>query len=200
MPGRVEHDRDAVGLLVAEHLHQHRREAVDRVGDRALGRRQVGRQRVEGAVREREAVEQEERRHRSAIVRLPTVGRRGSVATVVGVSRAQGVSSPSTTRRAISSIFTRFAIACCCRKRQASCSASAVVVHEHALGPVDDLAGLEPRRRSLDLALERGELGEAAERHLDRRDQVALLERLHDVRRARRRRGPARPARAARTR
>ena len=62
-PGLVEHDRDAVGLLVAEHLHEHRREAEDRVRDRALGRRQVGRERVEGAVRERQAVDQEERRH-----------------------------------------------------------------------------------------------------------------------------------------
>ena len=42
-PGRVEHDRDAVGLLVAEHLHQHRREPEHRVRDRALGRGQVGR-------------------------------------------------------------------------------------------------------------------------------------------------------------
>ena len=41
-PGRVEHDRDVVGLLVGEHLRQHRREAVDRVRDRAV-RRGAGR-------------------------------------------------------------------------------------------------------------------------------------------------------------
>ena len=59
---RVEHHRDVVGLLVGEHLHQHRREPVDRVGDRAVGRGEVGGQRVEGAVRERLPVEQEQLR------------------------------------------------------------------------------------------------------------------------------------------
>ena len=36
-PGRVERHRDVVGLLVGEHLHEHRREPVHRVGDRAVG-------------------------------------------------------------------------------------------------------------------------------------------------------------------
>ena len=56
----VEHDAEVVGLLVGEHLHQHRREAVDRVRDRALGRGEIGGQRVERAERERVAVEQEQ--------------------------------------------------------------------------------------------------------------------------------------------
>ena len=62
--GRVERDRDVVGLLVGEHLGEHRREAVDRVGDRARLGREVGRQREEGPVRERVAVEQQQLRHR----------------------------------------------------------------------------------------------------------------------------------------
>ncbi len=68
---RVEHHGDAVGMLVAEHLHQHRREPEHRVRDGALGRGEIGGQRVEGAVGERQSVDQEERGHRP-IVRRPT--------------------------------------------------------------------------------------------------------------------------------
>ena len=50
--GRVEDHDDLVGVLVGEHLHQHRREPVDRVGDRAVRGGEVGGERVEGAVRE----------------------------------------------------------------------------------------------------------------------------------------------------
>ena len=57
-----------------------------------------------------------------------------------------------------------------------------MLVHQPALGPVDDLAGLEPLGEVGVLVLERDDLLEAAERHLDRRDEVALLERLHEVR------------------
>jgi len=63
-------------------------------------------------------------------------------------------------------------------KIQASCSFRAVGVHEDALGPVDQLAGLEPLGQVTHLGLEAGELGVASERDLDRRDEVALLERL----------------------
>ena len=56
-----------------------------------------------------------------------------------------------------------------------------MVVHQPTLGPVDRLAGLEPRLEVFDVAFQRGELGEAAERDLDRRDEVALLERLDQV-------------------
>jgi hypothetical protein len=61
--GRVEHHREVVGLLVGAHLGEHRREAVDRVRDRARLRREVGRQGKERAVGQRQAVEQEQLRH-----------------------------------------------------------------------------------------------------------------------------------------
>ena len=56
-----------------------------------------------------------------------------------------------------------------------------MLVHQAALGPVDDLARLEPLGEVGVLVLERDDLLEAPERHLDRGDQVALLERLHEV-------------------
>ena len=62
--GRVERDRDVVGLLVGHDLREHRREAVDRVRDRAGLGREVGREREERPVRERVAVEQEQLGHR----------------------------------------------------------------------------------------------------------------------------------------
>ena len=58
----------------------------------------------------------------------------------------------------------------------------AVLVHQQALGPVDQLAGLEllleacwPGRAAARISLE------AAERHLDRRQEVGALERLDEV-------------------
>ena len=56
-----------------------------------------------------------------------------------------------------------------------------VLVHEDALGPVDDLARLEPLGQIADLGLEALQLRVPTERNLDRGDEVALLERLHDV-------------------
>src|SRR5262245_65736725 len=56
-----------------------------------------------------------------------------------------------------------------------------VLVHQPAFGTVDDLARLEPRPAVLDLALERRELREPADGDLDRRHQIALLERLDEI-------------------
>ena len=61
--GRVERDREVVGLLVGDHLGEHRREAVDRVGDGPRLGREVGREREERPVRQRMAVEQQQLRH-----------------------------------------------------------------------------------------------------------------------------------------
>ena len=57
-----------------------------------------------------------------------------------------------------------------------------MLVHQPALGPVDRLARFEPFGEVGVLVLERDDLLEAAERHLDRGQQVALLERLHQIR------------------
>ena len=56
----VERHRDQVGVLVAEQLDQHRREAVDRVRDGPGAGRQGLRQREERPVREAVTVQQEE--------------------------------------------------------------------------------------------------------------------------------------------
>ena len=93
-----------------------------------------------------------------------------------------GVSSPSTTRRAISSTFTRFAIACCWRKRQASCSAMACSSISLPLARSMVFRASSRSCRSPTSRSSAVELGEAAERDLDRGDEVALLERLHQVR------------------
>jgi hypothetical protein len=61
--GRVEHDREVVGLLVGAHFGEHRRESVDRVRDRPRLRREVGRQGEERAISQGQAVEQEQFRH-----------------------------------------------------------------------------------------------------------------------------------------
>ena len=63
--GRVERDRDVIGLLVGDDLGEHRREAVDRVRDGSRLRGEVGREREERPVRQRMAVEQEQFRHRA---------------------------------------------------------------------------------------------------------------------------------------
>ena len=62
--GRVERDRDQVGLFVGEHFGEHRREAVHGIGDGAVLRGEIGRQRKERPVRQGETVEQQELRHR----------------------------------------------------------------------------------------------------------------------------------------
>src|SRR5205823_2439940 len=60
--------------------------------------------------------------------------------------------------------------------------AQLVLVHQLALGPVDDLARLELLLEALVLLVERLQLLEAAERDLERGDQLALLERLDEIR------------------
>ena len=61
LPRDVEGDRDVGRLLVAQHVDQHRGEAVDRVGVLAgRGREVLDRQREERAVGQRVAVEQEQ--------------------------------------------------------------------------------------------------------------------------------------------
>ena len=62
--GRVERDGNVIGDFVGDDLGQHRREAVDRVRDRARLRGQVGRESEERPVGERMAVEQQQFRHR----------------------------------------------------------------------------------------------------------------------------------------
>ena len=53
---------------------------------------------------------------------------------------------------------------------------------QQALGAVDGLARLQALGQVRHLGLDRGDLGEAGPRDLDRRDQVGLAERLDDVR------------------
>ena len=60
----VEGDREVGRLLVAQHVDQHRREAVDRVGVLAgAGREVLDRQREEGPVGEGMSVEEQEATH-----------------------------------------------------------------------------------------------------------------------------------------
>ena len=65
-------------------------------------------------------------------------------------------------------------------------------VHELTLGPVDDLPGLELVLELVGLIVQRLQVAEASECQLDGRDELGLLERLDQVGRGRRRRGPAR--------
>lgn len=53
---------------------------------------------------------------------------------------------------------------------------------QNALGPVDQLAGLQPLGEIGDLLLQGLQLGEAGDGHLDGRDHIALAERLHQIR------------------
>src|SRR5688500_14074752 len=55
------------------------------------------------------------------------------------------------------------------------------LVHQEPLGAVDQLARLELLAERVDLAGEVAQLAEAPDRDLDRRNQVALLERLDEV-------------------
>jgi serine/threonine protein kinase len=57
----------------------------------------------------------------------------------------------------------------------------ALLVHEQALGTVDELARLEPSGEVVDLGLEPGHLAEAPRGDLDGREQVVLLEGLDEV-------------------
>ena len=62
--GQVEGHGDAVGLVVAHEVEQHRREAVDGVGDLAAGKGDVGGEGEEGPVGERVPVDQHHGGHR----------------------------------------------------------------------------------------------------------------------------------------
>ncbi len=139
--GSVERNRDVLGLLVGEHFHEHRREAVHRVGDRAVGRGEVGGQRVERAEGERVPVEQQQLRHHADA--MPSAPARFR-AHAFGAPGGYGVIVPSTTCSATRRTFTRRFIASVCRKRHASCSLNLWSSMRTALCPVDDLAGLEP--------------------------------------------------------
>ena len=55
------------------------------------------------------------------------------------------------------------------------------LVDEHALGAVDELARLELLAERVDLAAELLQLAEPTDGHLDGRDEIALLVRLHEV-------------------
>src|SRR6266540_3795923 len=56
-----------------------------------------------------------------------------------------------------------------------------LLCHEQALGPLDHLAGLERLRQGVGLLSQRGELIVAGVCGLDRREQILLAERLHEV-------------------
>src|SRR5690606_1541490 len=58
----------------------------------------------------------------------------------------------------------------------------AALVDQEPLGTIDRLAGLELLAKSVDLAGQVAQLAEAPDRDLDRRDEVALLEGLDEVR------------------
>ena len=61
--GPVERNADAVGLMIAHEVQQHRREPVDRVGDLSRRQRDVGRQGEERSVRQRVPVDQHQLCH-----------------------------------------------------------------------------------------------------------------------------------------
>ena len=77
--GPVEGDEHAVGLLVLQHVDQHRREAEHGVGDLPAGGRHVGRQREERPVGQRVAVDEEVGAHQvgRATRRRVAASRRG---------------------------------------------------------------------------------------------------------------------------
>ncbi|GIW56111.1 MAG: hypothetical protein KatS3mg082_2515 [Nitrospiraceae bacterium] len=72
-PFLVERDRQAVRPMPAENLHQHRGEAIDRVGLKALGVRQR-REREEGAIDIGAAVDEIERGHVNFVDLVDLVG------------------------------------------------------------------------------------------------------------------------------
>ena len=93
----------------------------------------------------------------------------------------QGTRLPSSTCVAMAAIVLRVRIAVCWMNAKAAGLAQLVLVHQHALGPVDHLAGLEPTGGVGHLALERDRLAVASEGELDGRHQLGALERLHEV-------------------
>ncbi len=89
--------------------------------------------------------------------------------------------SPSITRWLIARMVTRSDIARFWMNANAAFSFSAELVHQLALGPVDDLAGLELLLEARGLVVQRPDLLEPAQRHLDRGHELAALERLDQV-------------------
>src|SRR5688572_28516009 len=57
-----------------------------------------------------------------------------------------------------------------------------VVVHQPTLRTIDELARFEPLFEVNDIALQGCQLRVSGERHLDRGNEIALLERLHEIR------------------
>jgi len=101
--GSIERHGDRIGLVVAQQVDEHRREAVHRVGDLPAGGREIGRQGEERPVGEGVAVDEHELH-----VACPPSGTR----------------SPAITCSATSLMVRRSPIALVCTKRNASCSLS----------------------------------------------------------------------------
>ena len=78
-------------------------------------------------------------------------------------------------------MVTRSDIARFWMKRERGALVQAELVHQLALGPVDHLAGLELLLEAGGLVVQGPDLLEPAQGHLDRRHQLAALERLDQV-------------------
>ena len=85
------------------------------------------------------------------------------------------------TRWLIARMVTRSDMARFWMKRERGVLVEAELVHQLALGPVDHLAGLELLLEAGGLVVQGPHLLEAAQGHLDRRHQLAALERLDQV-------------------
>ena len=162
-----------IGLVVADQVDQHRGEAEDGVGDLPRRGGQVGRQCEERPIRQRVPVDQHECGHRRSLA--AGAGRAGSA------HEAGGVRSPAMIRSATAFMVRRSFIAVRWMKAKASLSRQAVAVHQQALGPIDDLAGLELLLEALGLIGEGLHLMEATDGDLDGRHELAALERLDEI-------------------
>ena len=166
--GPVEGHDHPVGRVVAQHVDQHRREPVHRVGHLARRRGQVGGQGEEGAVGERVPVDQQKSLAAGpghGRLRPRSSGLAGAVDDLLG--DVAGL-DPVVHRRLLDPV-------------EGLVLAHAVAVHEDALGPVDQLAGLELLLERLGLVLERAHLAVASEGDLHGGDELGALERLDQV-------------------
>ncbi len=128
----VEHHRDRLGIMVPQEVDQHRCEAVDGVGHLARSGGEICRQREEGAVGERVAVDQENGHHIDAMAnrcqpyrpyRPCCSGRSYSGAARSLPGCAPGTAMvPSRTSLATSIIVRRSRIAVFCMNENAACS------------------------------------------------------------------------------
>ena len=169
LAGHVEGDHDVRGLLVAQHVDQHRREAVDGVGRLAgRGGEVLHRQREERPVCQRVSVEQqqERRRQRHGSDSSRRVGPAGRTESARGARRTDAARlSPERTTERPTQATPRYA-----SLTAGSCSSSAPVPL------LDDPAGLQhvrpvrPGQRLLGVLL-------------DQQDRGALLVDLRDDRR-----------------